>query len=372
MKNEMRTAALIHLDRLESNINILKDMIGSGPKFIAVLKGDAYGHGIEGVYPTFKKCGIEDFAVAYWEEGQALRNAGAKEETIMLLGDVPDSQLNEVLKYDLIPSIYRVEKAHKLNQLAKEAGRILPIQIKIDTGLARIGFHWGEAAAKAIDEISKMENLKIYGLFTHFARADEEEPEFTDLQMKRFEDTLDLVRGLIPDDVIIHTAGSPAVMLYPYTFLDGVRVGDLLYGLCPVEEELYEKTNFQDVLTWETYVSMIKDVPQGEPVGYGTSYTAERDMKVATIPVGYVDGFDRRLSNGGHVIIKGQTAPICGTVCMDQCMVDVTHIPQVEYGEKVVLIGHGMSILERSKEMNCTVDEVVCGIGKRVPRVYVD
>ena len=154
--------------------------------------------------------------------------------------------------------------------------------------------------------------------------------------------------------------------------MEAVRVGDLLYGLCPVEEEIYRETKFQDVLTWETYVAMVKTVPRGEPVGYGTSYTAERDMKVATIPVGYVDGFDRRLSNGGHVIINGILAPICGTVCMDQCMIDVTDIPNVNYGDKVILIGQGMDILERSKEMNCTVDEVVCGIGKRVPRIYVD
>ena len=373
MDETMRTAAVIHLDRLAANVENIKKRLAPGVALTAVLKGDAYGHGIAGVYPTLKRCGVAGYAVAFWQEGAALRAAGADTEPIHLLAPIRDGELDKVIEYDLMPSIFSLAQAEKLDALAAKAGKVQDVQIKIDTGMHRIGFPAEkDSSVEAIARIGAMEHIRIAGLFTHFARADELDCAQTEIQFERFEK---MKAALAAAGVAVpksHAANSPSILLRPDVQLDAVRAGDVLFGLCPVDEALWPEQGLREVMTWETYVAMVKTVPAGEPVGYGGTFVTERDTVIATVPVGFADGFSRKLSNRGRVRIRGVEAPIIGRVCMDQFMADVTHIPGVAEGDRVELLDGGpLGILAMADTLDANVDEIVCGVGKRVPRVYV-
>ena len=368
-----RTVAAVHLGALRHNIEAIRSRLLPGVSLMAVVKGDAYGHGIEGILPTLLQCGIDRFACAVWEEGAALRAAGAKTQPILLLGDTRDELLPQVIRYGLTPTIFNPETAQKLNMLAEEAGIVQPIHIKIDTGMHRIGFPAGDAAtvrdAAAIAELS---HLRITGAFTHFARADEMACDVTDKAYRAFLDTVEQLKTAGVEIPFLHAANSPSILLRPEVQLQAVRAGDVLYGLCPVDEDIWPEMGLKEVMTWETYVAMVKTVPAGSPIGYGGTYVTERPTVVATIPVGFADGYDRHLSNRGAVLIRGQEAPIIGRVCMDQFMVDVTDIPDVQRGDTVTLLGGTMTILRMANLLDQNVDEVVCRISKRVPKIYVE
>ena len=370
MDLRLRTAAVVHLDLLAANIENIKARLKPGTDLIAVIKGDAYGHGIAGIYPTMKAAGIRKYAVAVWEEGRELREAGASDEDIYLLGDTWDDQLPELIKWNLIPAIFSVETAARLNQLCEAAGTVHPIDIAIDTGMSRIGFPYGERAVPAFEAISRMKNLKIIGAFTHFARADESDGKAMHQQLKRYQETITKLGEAGIRIPLAHTANSPAILLWPETQLDAVRAGDVLFGLCPVDEEIWPQQHLSEVMTWHTHVAMVKTVPEGTEVGYGGTYTTSSETRIATIPVGFADGYSRRLSNIGWVTIRGKKAPIIGRVCMDQFMVDVTDIPKAQRGDIVDLLGGEMSILEMSKLLDQNVDEIVSMVSKRVPRLY--
>lgn len=370
MDLRLRTAAVVHLDLLAANIENIKARLKPGTDLIAVIKGDAYGHGIAGIYPTMKAAGIRKYAVAVWEEGRELREAGASDEDIYLLGDTWDDQLPELIKWNLIPAIFSVETAARLNQLCEAAGTVHPIDIAIDTGMSRIGFPYGERAVPAFEAISRMKNLKIIGAFTHFARADESDGKAMHQQLKRYQETITKLGEAGIRIPLAHTANSPAILLWPETQLDAVRAGDVLFGLCPVDEEIWPRQHLSEVMTWHTHVAMVKTVPAGTEVGYGGTYTTSSETRIATIPVGFADGYSRRLSNIGWVTIRGKKAPIIGRVCMDQFMVDVTDIPKAQRGDIVDLLGGEMSILEMSKLLDQNVDEIVSMVSKRVPRLY--
>ena len=369
---QMRTAAVIHLDRLAANVENIKKRLGPGVELTAVLKGDAYGHGIGGVYPTLRAAGVRSYAVANWQEGAALRAAGAQTESIHLLAPIRDEELPHAVEHRLAPSLFCLEQARLLDGLATAAGVVQPVQIKIDTGMHRIGFPWGEAAVEPVRRIAGMEHLRLAGIFTHFARADELDCPMTAQQHDRFRVTLALLEQAGVRLPAVHVSNSPSILLRPEEQMDAVRAGDVLFGLCPVEEELWPGQGLAEVMTWETYVAMVKTVPAGEPVGYGGTYVTDRDRVIATMPVGFVDGFDRKLSNRGQVMIRGRLAPIVGRICMDQFMADVTDIPGVARGDRVELLnGRELSILAMADMLEKNVDEIVCGVSKRVPRVYV-
>ena len=372
METHTRTAAVVHLDRLVSNLENIRRRLRPGVEFMATLKGDAYGHGIAGVVPTLRKHGVTCYAAAVWEEGRALREAGAEEEPILLLGDTWDDQLPELIRWRLTPTVFRVETAEKLNTLAREAGVVQPIHIKLDTGMNRIGFPADERCYEPIGRIAAMEHLKITGAFTHFARADELDCDLTEKQFRRFMDTVEALRARGVEIPYIHTANSPAILLRPEVQLDAVRGGDVLFGLCPVDPEAWEASGIQEVLTWHTYVAHVKTIPAGSQVGYGGTWTAPRETVLATIPVGFADGYRRGNSNRGWVTIRGRKAPVVGRVCMDQFMADVTDIPGVERGDEVVLLGADMNIQRMADLLDANVDEIPCGITRRVPKLYVD
>ncbi|MBO6159745.1 MAG: alanine racemase [Firmicutes bacterium] len=372
MELKMRTAAVIHLDALAANIENIQKRLHKGCDLIAVIKGDAYGHGIRGIYPTMKAAGIRKYAVAVWEEGRELREAGAEEEDIYLLGDTWDDQLEELFRWRLIPAVFSVETAQRIDELASMAGVVHPVDIAIDTGMSRIGFPAGEKAVAPIRKISQLQHLKIVGAFTHFARADEADGISMRKQLSKYQETLALVREAGIQIPLAHVANSPAILLHDESQLDAVRAGDVLFGLCPVDEEIWPGTGLREVMTWHTHVAMVKTVPAGTEVGYGGTYRTEKETRIATIPVGFADGYSRRLSNLGWVTIRGKKAPIIGRVCMDQFMVDVSDIPDTQRGDVVDLLGGEMSILAMSTLLDQNVDEIVSMVSKRVPRLYVD
>ena len=336
---------------------------------MAVLKGDGYGHGIAGMYETFRSCGVKHFAVAVWEEGAMLRQAGCK-EPILILGDTCDDCLDKLLEHNLMPTIFDLQTAKKLNSLAKAAGVRHSVHIKIDTGMSRIGFPADERAVDGALQIAAMENLHIAGIFTHFAKADEPDGVAATEQLNKYQQVIDKLEQSGVKIPMKHVSNSPAVLLRPEMQLDAVRAGDILFALNPVDLPLWEKEDFQQVLHWYTQVAMVKEVPAGTPVGYGGTYVTERPTVIATLPVGFADGYNRRFSNKGKVRIHGQEAPIIGRVCMDQMMVDVTDISGVSRGDTVALLDDVLTIHAMADLIDVNVDEIVCGITKRVPRVY--
>ena len=364
-----RTEAVVSLGALRHNINGIRSLIGDGVEIMAVLKGDGYGHGEKGIYPTLKHCGVERYAGAVWEEGASLRRAGCT-EPILLLGDTCDGQLENIIKYNLTPAIFSYDTAEKLNTLAKWSGVTCPVQIKLDTGMSRIGFPADKSSIPIIKRIAALSNLEICGAFTHFARADEPDGVSAMAQLEKYGNIISLLEAEGVRIPLKHVANSPAILLRPETRLDAVRAGDVLFGLCPIDEDEWQKLGFRQVMSWYTYVVMVKEVPVGAEVGYGGTFRAERPTKIATIPVGFADGYSRSLSNRGMVKINGQKAPIIGRVCMDQFMVDVTDLGEVRRGDTVALLDDELSVLWMADLLGCNVDEIVCGISKRVPRIY--
>ncbi len=371
MEMTRRTAAVVHLDRLERNIRRVLGSLAPGTELIAVVKGDAYGHGIAGVAPVFKACGVKSYAVSVWEEGRALRRAGCADEPILILGDTLPSGLPKLLKYRLTPTVFSTDTAERLDRLAAAAGTVQGIHIKLDTGMNRIGFPADERCIEPVSRIAAMKNLRIDGAFTHFSRADEPGCGETRRQLEMFMNAVSALRRsgvVIP---MIHAANSPALLFGPpEARLDAVRVGDALFGLCPGEGEAWEASGLEEVMSWHTCVAMVKTVPEGTPVGYGGSFVTKRPTVIATLPVGFADGYSRRLSNRGHVSIHGRAAPVIGKVCMDMFMADVTDIPGVRAGDRAELIGGAVSVLGMADDMDANVDEVVCGISARVPKIY--
>ena len=372
MKTTQRTAAVVHLGRLRSNIRQICSRLQPSVEMMAVLKGDGYGHGIAGLLPTLQQSGVRRFAVAVWEEGAALRRAGAENEIILVLGDTWDDQLDKLIDHRLTGTIFSEDTARKLNDLAAARGVVQPIHIKLDTGMHRIGFGTDEAALDAIARIAAMSHLTITGAFTHFARADELDRDETNNQYQRYMDAINALRRRGVEIPFLHVANSASILLRPEVHLQGARAGDILYGLCPIDEALWPEMGLQEVLTWQTYVALVKTVPAGSQIGYGGSRVTDRVTTMATLPVGFADGYDRRLSNLGYVMIRGQKAPILGRVCMDQMMVDVTDIPDVQRGDTVTLLGEGITIAQMADMLGINVDEVLCHITARVPRVYTE
>lgn len=365
-----RTAAVIDLSKLRSNIENIRKRLKPNVELMAVMKGDGYRHGIAGLYPTLKECGITSYAVAIWEEGKMLRDAGCT-EPILILGDTREDMLEEALKYNLDLTVFSLSGARNISNAAKAAGKKQNIQIKINTGMNRIGFPVNDEAVSDIKEISRLENINLTGIFTHFAKADEADHKSADKQLALY---LDMVARLENAGVTFpkhHVANSPAILMMPHAQLDAVRCGDILYGLTPSDEYDWKNSGLQEILSWYTYVAMIKEVPAGSEIGYGGTFVTKRRTKIATLPIGFADGYSRYLSNKGKVIIRGKEAPIIGRVCMDQCMADVTDIPDVKRNDIVTLLGDGVSIEWMADLLETNVDVIVCNISARVPRVYI-
>jgi alanine racemase len=366
------TWAEIHLDHLAFNLQSVRKRIGENIKYMAVVKADAYGHGAVECARTLERTGIDWFGVALPEEGVELRKNGI-EKPILCLGSFWAGQENEILEYNLTPTIFRLEIAEKYNRAAKERGVVADVHVKVDTGMNRIGVRFDEIREFA-ENLKQLTNLKVDGLMTHFAAADSD-ADFTNLQIRRFNETVEIFheKGFRP--AFKDLANSPGAVGYENAKGDMVRLGGILYGLWwDVLPKTVNPPDLKPVLTLHTKISLLKRVPQGETVGYSRTFTAERDSLIATIPIGYQDGYMRGFSNCAQAIVNGKFAKVAGRVSMDWTMLDVTDVPQAKVGDEVILIGeqNGLKITAEELAAHCGTNsyEVTCGISQRVTRVY--
>ena len=375
MKTYSRVYAKIDLDAIAYNMEQMKQNINPDTKVMAVIKADGYGHGAVQIAEMMERWDyIWGFAVATLDEAVVLRTEGVK-KPILVLGCVFPDQYMEMLKYDIRMNIYTEEMAESISQMAAREGKTAYMHIKLDTGMSRLGFGINEQSVETIKRISKMANVNMEGIFTHFAKADEIDKSFTKKQIEEF---LWMTERLRENGVYFtyeHCSNSAAIIDVPEANFDIVRAGISTYGLYPSEEVDKAIVKLKPALALKSHVAFVKEIEAGTPVSYGGMFVAEKKMKIATIPVGYADGYPRSLSNKGYVLIRGKKAPILGRVCMDQFMVDVTEIEGVSFGDKVTMIGRdGNEVLpvevldELSGRFNY---EFVCDLGKRIPRVYV-
>ncbi len=342
-----------------------------GRRILAVVKADAYGHGAVRVAAALQAAGAELFGVALVEEGIELRQAGI-ERPVLILGGIYPGQEEEIFRYSLTTVLFDLEVARRLNERARANGRICPFHLKIDTGMGRVGFRPEELAA-VLPALTALDSLRLEGLISHLALADEPADPFTEEQIRRFRACLTQVReaGFAPS--CLHLSNSAALFSREIPEANLVRPGIVLYGGLP-SGHFAGRLDLQPVMSFRTSVVQVKEVPAGTGVSYGHRFRAAQPAVLAAIPVGYADGFSRDLSGRGEVLIRGRRAKVAGTVCMDWTLLDVTHIPEVAVGDQVTLLGadRGESITaeEWAERIGTISYEVFCQIGKRVPRIY--
>ncbi|MDD6920431.1 MAG: alanine racemase [Eubacteriales bacterium] len=345
-------------------------------KAYVVIKADAYGLGASELAKYLEK-DADGFCVARLEEAKELREVGITKQ-IICLGYTPDELINDFIDFDIDPSIYTIEKARKLNEVSKEKGVIAKIQIVIDTGHSRIGFvHDDEQTPSIIKEIANMTNLEIKGIYSHFSCADEEDETFTLLQIERFNNVIDKLRNDGVDVGLKHIANDAGIIAFSDRFdFEAIRLGIGVYGEYPSEYiKSTNKVELLPVLQWFSKVGNVKTIKAGTGVSYGQKWVATKDTVIATLAVGYADGYFRALSNKASVIINGVKCPIRGAVCMDQMMVDVTGVDDVKIGDKAILIGgDDMIYIDANELANYagTINyEIMTSISKRVERRYI-
>jgi alanine racemase len=368
----MRTKAIVHLDRFLGNINTVKARIGHGRRICVPVKADAYGHGALEIAKTSLEAGVFCLGVATVPEGTELRRGGIK-APVVLFSQAHPEQIPEILASGLIPFVSDTWFADALNKAAKDR---LPVHIKVDTGMGRLGCHAEKTLALA-RHITSCPHLELAGIATHFAVSDsanEGDIAYTQRQIALFKEAVDAVKAAGIDPGIIHAANSGAVILHPDSWFDMVRPGILLYGYKTVKETEdfpFEPINAQPVMELRTTVVFIKKVKKGESVSYGRTWTASRDTFIALLPVGYADGFPRILSNKWQVVIGGKTYPLAGRICMDQCCVDLGPQSDVNRWDEAVIFGGCAPDAATLAAAAGTIPyEITCNINKRVPRIY--
>lgn len=371
-----RVSAEINLDAIAHNIKQIKARIDKGTKLLAVVKADAYGHGAVEVSKVCLYNGADQLGVATCDEGVQLRNASIQ-VPVLILSKTVEAQLETVINYGLTQTVYTYEMAQQLSSTAKRLSKTAYAHIKIDTGMSRIGFLPNEESLETIEKIFCLDNLEITGVFTHFSTADEADKSFTAEQYRRFRYVTDAIEKSGHTGLIRHCANSAAIIDMPQYQLDMVRSGIITYGMFP-STEVSNDIDLKPAMTIKSQIIHIKTLDEGIGVGYNRTFFTNRKTVVATVPVGYADGYSRKLSNRARVIINGQYANVIGNVCMDQLMVDITDI-DAKVGDIVILMGMGMGMgsdvqvsVEELAEIEGTINyEVVCDVGKRVPRVYI-
>lgn len=375
MKTYSRVYARIDLDAIAANMERMKQNLHADTKMMAVIKADGYGHGAVPIAQMLEPVDyIWGFAVATLDEAVVLRSEGVQ-KPILVLGCVFPDQYMEMLKYDIRMNVYTEEMAEAISQMASREGMTAYMHIKLDTGMARLGFESSMASVEAISRIAKMKNVCMEGIFTHFAKADETDKSFTKKQLQDFQWVTERLKERKVTFVYEHCANSAAIIDIPEAKFNLVRAGIATYGLYPSDEVNKKNVVLKPALALKSHVAFVKEIPEGTPISYGGTYVSEDVMKIATIPVGYADGYPRNLSNIGYVLIRGKKAPIVGRVCMDQFMVDVTHIDGVNFGDNVTLIGkdgnESIIVEELSGLSGRFPYEFICDLGKRIPRVFV-
>ena len=369
MKFYRPTLAEIDLDAIRHNLEIVSHIVKADTRILGVVKADAYGHGIKEVSKAIVDY-VDYFGVASLDEAGVLREIGIK-KPILVIGAILPQEAEGVLKFNVIQTVSDLEIPRKLSKLAAAKNKKIKVHVKIDTGMGRIGF-WHEEAVEFIKKIASLKNIIIDGIFTHFPDA-EADKVFTHNQIRNFKR---LIENLWANDVYIpvkHTANSMALIDFKDSHMNMVRPGLMMYGIYP-KQSLMENILLKPALTLKTKITYVKSVPKGRSISYGMTYVTKKPTKIATIPVGYGDGYSRHFSNKAHVLIKGARCPIVGRVCMDMCMVEVGHLKNVKVGEDVILIGSQAGEIIRAEELAKLIStipyEVLCNIGRRVPRIY--
>lgn len=362
----------VNLAAIRNNYHVLRDRVPAAVRVMPVIKADAYGHGMLQVAKTLQAEGVEYFAVALAEEGIALREAGITAR-ILILGATMKAAVSDAVANDLTQTVFSEEMLSWIDREAALQHKTARVHIKLDTGMNRIGLRTKEEATRLSKAIAAAEHVKVTGIYTHFAAADEPMEDgslnaYSRQQLERFKE----LRSCFDEAIPAHVANSAMSLLAPEAYFSMIREGISLYGYPPVKTDL----SFAPALRWVSEVVHIKTVKAGETIGYGRSFTAERDMRIATVAVGYGDGYHRAISNRGEMLICGKRAPIVGRVCMDQTMVDVTYIPEAAIGEEAVLIGSQQNDTITAEEVALWADtisyEVLLGITARVPRLYLN
>lgn len=366
--------AEIDLDSLAHNIKEVRRITNKEAIVTAVVKANAYGHGSIEAAKVFLENGANRLAVATLSEAVELRRAGI-DTPILILGYTPDSQHKIAVENDIVEAVYNLESAEKLSQVANSLNKKAKVHIKVDSGMGRIGFPPVDSSIDKIEKISKLPNLEIEGIFTHFAKADEVDKAYTGKQFKNYKWVIERLEDKNIQIPIKHVSNSAATIDLPEYNLNMVRGGIMIYGLYPSDEVDKEKVSLKPAMTLKAKISHLKEVPEGTGISYGQIFVTKRKSKIATIPIGYADGFTRLLTSKAEVAIKGKRAPIVGKICMDQCMIDVTDIEDVKVGDEVVLFGDGTNgvphIDEVAEKLGTINYEIVCMVGRRVPRVYI-
>lgn len=372
MKEFDRTYAQIDLQAICHNIKEVRNHINRQTKVMAIVKANAYGHGAVSVSQALYEM-VDAYGVAVIGEALELRQAGI-EKCILILGYTGKEWYDELVKLQISQTVYTYEMAEELSAAAVRQGKQARIHIKLDTGMGRIGFAPTAEALDIIEKIAKLPGLIIEGIFTHFARADEKTIEAAREPFSAF---MDFVNKLEKRGIKIqfrHVSNSAAIMSFPEANLDMVRSGIITYGLYPSDEIPKRNIELQPAMEWKALISYVKQVEAGASISYGGTFTAKQPMLIATVPVGYADGLKRDLSGKGRVLVHGEYAPILGRVCMDQFMIDVTHIPNVKMGDTVTIFGRDgdrcIPVEEVAKLSHSFNYEFVCGVTNRVPRKY--
>jgi alanine racemase len=372
--NELRPVWVeINLNNLAHNIKEVKRIVKPGTMITAVIKADAYGHGAVQIGKTLLENGADRFAVATLSEAIQLRK-NYDNVPILILGYTPNENADLVIRHNIIQTIYTYEQALAYSKKAQELNNEVKVHIKVDTGMSRLGMKADQQTIEVIKEISKLPNLMIEGIFTHFAVADEKQKEFTYNQWEKFNficDTLEKQDINIP---IKHVSNSAAIIDLPEMNYNMVRAGIMLYGLYPSDEVDKSNVKLKEVMSLKAMISHVKYIEKGTGVSYGLLYKADQTTKIATLPIGYADGYTRLLSGKAQAVVKGKKVPVVGSICMDQCMIEVTGL-DVNCGDEVILFGgdgnNYITIDDIAKNIGTINYEIVCMISKRVPRIYI-
>lgn len=371
-----RTWVEINLNILKNNLKIIREHIGDNVKLLAVVKADAYGHGACELAKICEENEVDRFAVACLKEGIELRIAGIK-KPILVLSYIDKDDIDKIIQYDLIPTVYDYEFPYIFNQHLYGTDKISKVHIKLDTGMTRLGFDalsYGVTVSE-IEKINNLSNIEIEGIFTHFADSDNKDLSYCNRQQDVFLDICNKLKEKGIEIPIKHTCNSAGVIACSDKYLDMVRCGIILYGYYPEDHLKDTMPGIKPFLTWKARISQIREISCDTSVSYGRTGNVKRGTKLAVVCVGYADGYRRDLSNNFYVLINGKKAPIVGRVCMDQIIVDITEISDVKKGDVVILIGesNGEKITadDMAGKLGTISYEILCDIGKRVERIYI-
>lgn len=370
-----RAWAEVNLDAIAANMKEIRKITSPHAKIMAVVKADAYGHGFLETAKTLLENGADCLAVAMLQEAKQLRSRGIT-VPILILGATSAEAAEDILDFDVIPNVFSYEFAKELSYAAEKKDKIAKIHIKIDTGMSRVGFVASDTDNSQIVEqiirISKLPYIEIDGIFSHFSTADEQDKTFTELQFSRFMAVCSALeqKGLrIPTK---HICNSAATMMYPEMHLDMVRPGIILYGLYPSDEVDKTRLKLIPAMTLKAQISLVKTVAEKREVSYGKTYITDKPTKIATVPIGYADGYPRILSGKAKMVADGKRVDVIGRICMDQCMIDVTNVNNMNAGDEVTIFGADTVTADDLAKWAGTIHyEIVCVIGKRIPRIYI-